>query len=408
MRQSALGGLLLMLATVLGAQSTPTAPSFDVPLIGQMAQNWCWAASAQMAMQALGAPEDSVRQEDQAGRSFLTPEQCYSNACAEPPGRTSATCAFGGFPQFYKFGFDSEVTPLYRPLTWSELWQELGCKRPVVFAREDLDSGQRSGIGHMVVATSAGIADNGPWIAVNDPAPPCQGSKRSETYDEYRGGTSKAHWIDYYSLRNRSMPFIPCIPPQPPVPSPEIRESSSAVELVNGFIAAIHGNTWIRESAGLTGESDLHCDLGPDIAEKRISIASLRNAAPGALLDSLLVDTGRRRFLCGSGDAQVFSVEVEIRPGPLGRWRVATLGDVELATRLRAILAARKDGQEIQEVFVSGLNVHFARVVGDKSAKAISLYAFPGPFFKDGPQSERDLLDKLREAAAVFHGTGPT
>ncbi len=384
----------------LAGQQVPQS----VPLRRQLASEWCWAASAQMAMEALGANRDDVRQRIQAGRSYLPVERCDSFAC-NSGGITFPTCAFGGFPQFYKFGFEADVTPLYRPLKWLELWQELRC-RPVVFAREDLENGQRTGTGHMVVATSAGIADDGPWIAVKDPGPPCEGSMRSETYEEYLGGSSKAHWIDYYHLHKADIPLAECDPPEATPSVFEMRESTSPVEPVAGFIAAIQNNSWIRASAGLAGDGALNCDLDSAISEKTISIASLRSAAPGVPLDSLLVDIGRQRFLCRSGVTQSFSVEVEQRPS--GMWRVVTIGDIQLANRLKAIQDDKQAGQQIQEVSVLGLNVRFARLVGDPPGLATPLSSVPGYGIMPDSQEEASLLGKLRTAAAIFRATGPT
>lgn len=405
MNRAATKSFLFWLATLSNPLLAQQAPR-PVDLVPQMSSMWCWAASAQMAMMALGAYEDDVLQRIQAGRAYLPGNSCYSYTCSDVGGGgTSPTCAFGGFPQFNKFGFDADVAPLHRPLYWPELRKELAC-RPVVFAREDLINGERQGTGHMVVATSAGIADKGPWISINDPGPPCDGSVRSETYQEYLGGMSKVPWIGYYNIHAQGKTLVECAPTAPESSDFAIRESASPQVLVAEFIAAVQDNAWLRGSAGLSGESHLSCDLESAIPEKRISIASLRQAPPGTPLATLLLDVGRLRFLCLNGVSQSFSVVAERQESAM--WRVAAIGDVQLATRLRAIRAAKQADQQIQEVFVLGLNVHFARLVGDPPGPAIPLSSVPGYDIPPAPQEEATLLIKLRAAAAIFRATGPT
>ncbi len=141
-----------------------------VPSVPQLSEKWCWAASGQMAMQAMDAAvEEKVQQRIQAKRHYPAAKTCESSGC-DGAAPTTPDCAHTGFPQFYKFGFEVEVTPMYKPLSLVTLWRELAC-RPVVFAYEEIDaSGAREGTGHMMVAVSMGLSGGQWYIDAIDPA----------------------------------------------------------------------------------------------------------------------------------------------------------------------------------------------------------------------------------------------
>jgi hypothetical protein len=378
------------------------APPFIVTLKSQLSENWCWAASAEMAMESLQADEDDVRQRIQAGRAHLPKDECDSNACGPNGGSTVSTCKFGGFPQFYKYDFLADVTPDYRPLEWQELWREFQCKRPVVFARENVESGRRNGSGHMVVAASASIVDGDAWIAIKDPAPQCHGSKRAETYDEYRGGATMAHWIDYFHLHQKDKILKECVGPVPP-PATIPREGPSPTQVLAGFIEAIQNDTWIREAAGLNGQGVLSCDPRLAVPQKTISLARLRQVSSDASFDSVIEDLGRLRFLCRNGDVESFSVMMVRRE--LETWRVATMGDVHVAGQLKGVFD-KVDGQALEEVFVQGLNFRFTRVIGG-DGKLFPLSSIEG--LEVSPESPpASIFQTLQGLALGFHSSGPT
>jgi hypothetical protein len=398
MRAAATALLAVLTARPIVAEVVPPLPP-PVPLRGQLSINWCWAASAQMAMMALRKPEELVLQHIQAARAYPPCPDCSPAACLSGHTTTSC-CAYGGFPQFYKFGFDAEIAPMHRPLTAKQLRRELGC-RPVVFAREDLDeNGVRTGTGHMEVATSAGAADQRKWIAVSDPQSKCMGRRRFESYETFLGDRSRAHWIDYYGLRELGTPFVKC--PEPAAfDEGGIREADSAAAVVSGFLEAVQDNSWIRSLPELGGPEPLACDLEHPVPERTITVQALRSA--GASLVPILIDIKRLRFICHNGAANTFSVEAVQQPS--SKWRVATIGDGVLAARLEQIRGS--GAQEIEEVLVQGLNVRFARLAG-APLPVIPFEAIPEYGILAVPQSESGLIASLLPFAASFRPTGPS
>ncbi len=398
-----ISGLSLSVAALILLNPVAGRASFAVMPKPQMSSDWCWAASAEMAMESLHADEDDVRQRIQAGRGYLPPDMCKSDVCTAPSGGSTApSCKFGGFPQFYKYNFLADVTPDFRPLEWQELWREFQCERPVVFARENVENGRRNGSGHMVVAASAAIVDGSAWIAIKDPAPQCFGSERAETYDEYRGDATMAHWIDYFHLHRKGEALETCAGPVP-APAAIPREGPSPTQVLAGFIAAIQNDTWIREAAGLDGQSMLACDPHLAVRQKTISLARLRQVSSDASFDSVVEDLGRLRFLCTNGNGESFSVMM-VRRG-LETWRVATMGDVQVAGQLKGVFD-KVHGQALEEVFVQGLNFRFTRVVGG-GGKIIPLSSIEG--LDISPESSSaSIFQTLQGLALGFHSSGPT
>lgn len=384
-----------------------------VPLRGQETGVWCWAASAEMAMMAFKTPEDSVLQRVQAGRTYPPLDECWSHGC--PTGGASSTCSHGSFPQFYKFGFDADVTPPYRPLSFEELWEELSC-RPVVFARENVRDGERQGSGHMLVATSAASSPIGKWIAINDPDPPCGeaqyggsqsgGSQYAMSYEEYLGGSDMLHWIDYYRIHPHGQPLCgSSVPPPDFVGS--AKTGLSARDLVDQVISSIARDLWMRSAAGLREESRLSCDKDAPLEEKAIPVARLQAATDASTFDTLAVDRGRLRYLCRDSLSTSFSIEVERVPNS-ELWRVATIGNVTLASSLNELLAKRLVGQRLEEVLIEGLNIRVVRLLGDPHGLPAVLSPVPGFDIDRKSLHEEDLLRLLRNVAKKFRGGGPT
>ena len=94
-----------------------------VALNPQQTSMWCWAASGQMVMGALGT---TVTQCDEANRRFGR-----TDCCNNP---TPAACINGGWPEFDKYGYTFSVTA-DAPLTWDQVKKHIYCrKQPFAFS----------------------------------------------------------------------------------------------------------------------------------------------------------------------------------------------------------------------------------------------------------------------------------
>ncbi|HNY30621.1 MAG TPA: papain-like cysteine protease family protein [Fibrobacteria bacterium] len=159
-----------------------------VTLRPQQTGMWCWAASGQMAMEYLGS---NVAQCTQANNRFGRGDCCNGSSCPLP------NCVTGGWPEFSKYGFSSQVTS-NTALSWDELWNQLNCgNKPVAFSWAWTGGG-----GHMMVVRGAQILSDGTkMVQISDPWAPCAGDVRWITYAAYVSQSgSYTHWNDYYNI----------------------------------------------------------------------------------------------------------------------------------------------------------------------------------------------------------------
>lgn len=173
-------------------------PNFS--LIGQEASNWCWAASAQMVMKALGR---EVSQCEQANRRDGGPTNCSCEGC-RANFVMSADCNRVGMPDFDEFDFDARKKEA--ALSWDELRREILAQRPVAFSWHWRD--QLSGPGHMMVAYGYEEIGQRKWVRIANPlsAERCQAEARLITYEEYRDGPNHKHFVDYSEIRRKGQP----------------------------------------------------------------------------------------------------------------------------------------------------------------------------------------------------------
>jgi hypothetical protein len=170
-----------------------TEVSLNVALIPQETRNWCWAASAEMAMEFLGG---NVQQCDEANKEFGRNDCCTIQRCPNPV--YSHACVTGGWPEYSKYGFSSKRTS-NTALTWEQLWEQIYCKRaPVAFSWHWSGGG-----GHMMVVRGLQILPDGTkMVEINDPWAPCTGDHRFITYNAYvQVANDHTHWDDFYDLK---------------------------------------------------------------------------------------------------------------------------------------------------------------------------------------------------------------
>ena len=179
----------------------PATASLNVPYEQQLAELWCWAASAVMVVKFLG------RNTDQCEAAQL---QLGQNCCNA--GQPRNVCNHGDWPPFHQLGFLYSQTHS-TALTLQQLMVEIGVRgRPVALSWEFTDlNGGRTGSGHMVVAI--GYTTNGVDSSIEiydplcdaatpvDPAHPC--GWRTIPYSDYVSGTGYLHWDDFYEIRSQ-------------------------------------------------------------------------------------------------------------------------------------------------------------------------------------------------------------
>jgi len=169
----------------------PDAHTLQVRMIPQKTEMWCWAASGQMVMEFLGSTV-SVEQCEQAKNRFG-----HSDCCDLP---TPVGCINGGWPEFKKYGFESQHTSSSE-LTWDQIREQIGLKQqPIAFTWH-----WNQGGGHMMVIIGYKLDERSlPTLVVYDPYPPdVSGVARPAQdmlYTEYVSGSDYTHWDDYYDI----------------------------------------------------------------------------------------------------------------------------------------------------------------------------------------------------------------
>ncbi len=188
---------VLGVLALAGSGSAPAQSAsryLKVDLRPQETAKWCWAASAEMALNLLGTDVAQCTQaNDRFNRSDCPCGQCGSGALANPP------CVSGGWPEFGRYGFAFRQTSV-AALAWPTLRTEIDAGRPVAFSWA-----WKKGGGHMMVA--AGYLEmppfGTPYVLVYDPWPPCTGDVKLISYAAYRNGTGYSHWHDFYGIERK-------------------------------------------------------------------------------------------------------------------------------------------------------------------------------------------------------------
>jgi len=151
-------------------------------LAPQQTSMWCWAASGQMVMNALGG---MVSQCEQANQRFGRTD------CCDSP--TPSACVTGGWPEFAKYGFTYDTGGA---LSWTSLKAQIDVnKTPFAFSWH-----WDGGGGHMMVVTGYKVIGGQSYVSINDPWAPNEGSQEDILYSDYVDGSGYSHWTDYYNV----------------------------------------------------------------------------------------------------------------------------------------------------------------------------------------------------------------
>jgi len=180
--------LTVLALAVLGAGCCPLhgVGMRAVTLRPQETNNWCWAASTEMPIEALGG---SVAQCDMANRRFNRTD-CCAGTCPQP-----AACNQPGWPMFTEFGYSH--TDSGTPLTFAAIKSQIcSANKPMAYAY-----GPKSGgVGHVVVIYGFIEDSTGQWLMIRDPWAPCSGTTRNLSYAEYSASATTDHWQTSYDI----------------------------------------------------------------------------------------------------------------------------------------------------------------------------------------------------------------
>lgn len=164
----------------------------------QQGDRWCWAATAEIIMSALG--NKSWKQCIQADDAH--PAKSWPRTCCDYP--YAPACNRTGWPHFEFYGFDYSRTE--EPLRWEELTDQIAQGKPVAVAvryTDPDDPGITHG-GHMGVVAGYVVSDGIKKILIVDPDGFHGGMWA--LYDEIFGNSSATvrHWRTYYDIRQLS------------------------------------------------------------------------------------------------------------------------------------------------------------------------------------------------------------
>jgi hypothetical protein len=176
--------------------------TLNLPYYEQEGYYSCWAASAEMIMEFLGA--GSVRQCEQAGVAFNHPDCCGADDRLK-----HGLCDQQWYPEFRKWGFDFDLRywdpvyfPLGDPLSWDELANEICIRgRPFAFSWA-----KQAGVNHMMVLIGFDGTQGDRMITYLDPIPSVETDVAMVPYSVYKGEGDYPHRDDYFNIRPRTLP----------------------------------------------------------------------------------------------------------------------------------------------------------------------------------------------------------
>lgn len=186
--------ILLVCAVLLSTGASPTTRKYlQLGLVPQKLDNWCWAASAEMVKNYLGA----TPKVQQCGEVNKQKNLDFCCPVPQDPDKR-AQCDQVDFPEFaapQAPDFQSRDTSKTSPpiLSWTDIKNEIDAKRPFVHMRRDVNGG-----GHFVVVRGYGRNQDVRFIRVNDPWPKNQGKVLWQTYDWY--SDPALHLSDRYQI----------------------------------------------------------------------------------------------------------------------------------------------------------------------------------------------------------------
>lgn len=202
--------LLLMLflfpsglsGSLISAGDDTPPSSLHVPLVGQLASEWCWAACTEMVTRyyhdSINTAAPIMLQCSLVNLAFtwLPPLDCDTVNSGNPPSAAYDMSATP-FPNLGNgncngYTTSSTLGAPYKALPWDSLVSRISQRMPVIFnwgyaGVLQSTGGPGTGGNHYLVAegcpTSKYIPDN--WISINDPEPVGRGTHRIISYFEY-------------------------------------------------------------------------------------------------------------------------------------------------------------------------------------------------------------------------------
>lgn len=392
--------------------SNPPRIVLNVQLIGQQTDMWCWAASGQMIMSYLG---NNVSQCAQANARFGR-----SDCCNSP---TPGGCVQGGWPEFSRWGFNSQTTAWGVALTFAQLTDQFSQNRPVAFSW-----GWAGGGGHMMVA--AGVDTTANFVLVDDPWPPNTGDRRWISYAAYVSQAGVySHWVDYYNIA-RVVSGGPA--PGGGDPSDQRVGSETMSDQPTETGPGSHGDADAAAAAGLRLVPELNAadpapgaggppadlsamELGEPFEVHYVQRDALAEHRQGADPRPLLVDGNERLYPVMSGGEATAAVRVTRQEGG---WVVKSVGEPRLVRDLvelrdRDSRAANARPREYLVVHVPALYKTFVGRV-DANGRLVLLPIHPDPekrMARGEPGEGSDMLARLapeaRERRSGLDERGP-
>jgi len=178
--------LVLALLWSLGAGTPTQYTSLDLTNVPQQLSNWCWAATAAMAKNAVGATP-ALDQCQEANTQGLT---CCPVPQKGDPARK--LCNHVGFPKFEPPDYEAQVSS--SALSWADIKKEINAQRPFIYMRH-----QAIGGGHFLVVQGYSRDQGVRSILLNDPAPVNSGAVYWQTYSWYSDAAT--HVQDQYGIK---------------------------------------------------------------------------------------------------------------------------------------------------------------------------------------------------------------
>ncbi len=181
---------------------TATLP---VPLLPQLTNVWCWAASGDMVMTYCGHPHAQC---EQASYQFAPGQP--SNYCCQSP--LPSICHSGGQVEILHYGFTASQLGNNSALTGPQIVTQISTLHMPWIANP-----HSPGWGHVIVGVGYVSFDGVVlWVAINDPWPPNTGATYIETLAFYQcGGWEGNCHTEGYDFYNIKPP--PLAVPKPPL-----------------------------------------------------------------------------------------------------------------------------------------------------------------------------------------------
>ena len=182
--------LVFALLLTLGAGTPTKYASLKLTKVGQELEDWCWAATATMAKNAVGP---NVKQCAEASTSTL-------NCCPTPDEQTDharwVACNRTGAPAFLKPHYEAKDSMQAGPpvLSWNDIKSEIDAKRPFVFLRKLTTGG-----GHFYVVQGYSRDQGVRSIQLIDPWPVGSGAVYWQPYSWY--SKPNMHVRDQYEIK---------------------------------------------------------------------------------------------------------------------------------------------------------------------------------------------------------------